>query len=149
LLECNTIQAETLKLAKAFVAEQRKHFRVLLLVEKLAKTAHFNRSLGKSACSQAGLISSCSDSHFQAAWFCADGCECPSQDQSCSNDVHMYSLTKVIFDGGTNATFEDLYSVDSRLVSCSPKFFSCVWGAVRKNIISDRFSTKTAISAHI
>ena len=24
-----------------------------------------------------------------------------------------------------------------------------VWGAVRKNIISDRFSTKTAISAHI
>ena len=26
---------------------------------------------------------------------------------------------------------------------------ACVWGAVRKNIISDRFSTKTAISAHI
>jgi len=24
-----------------------------------------------------------------------------------------------------------------------------LWGAVRKNIISDRFSTKTAISAHI
>jgi len=24
-----------------------------------------------------------------------------------------------------------------------------VWSAVRKNIISDRFSTKTAISAHI
>jgi len=24
-----------------------------------------------------------------------------------------------------------------------------VWGAVRKNIISDRFSTKTGISAHI
>jgi len=24
-----------------------------------------------------------------------------------------------------------------------------VWGAVHKNIISDRFSTKTAISAHI
>jgi len=24
-----------------------------------------------------------------------------------------------------------------------------VWDAVRKNIISDRFSTKTAISAHI
>jgi len=23
------------------------------------------------------------------------------------------------------------------------------WGAVRKNIISDRFSTKTAISAHV
>ena len=26
---------------------------------------------------------------------------------------------------------------------------SLVWGAVRKNIISDRFSTKTAIFAHI
>ena len=26
---------------------------------------------------------------------------------------------------------------------------SCVWGAVSKNIASDRFSTKTAISAHI
>jgi len=26
---------------------------------------------------------------------------------------------------------------------------SSVWGAVCKNIISDRFSTKTAISAHI
>ena len=26
---------------------------------------------------------------------------------------------------------------------------SLLWGAVRKNIISDRFSTKTAISAHI
>jgi len=24
-----------------------------------------------------------------------------------------------------------------------------LWGAVRKNIISDRFSTKSAISAHI
>jgi len=24
-----------------------------------------------------------------------------------------------------------------------------LWGAVRKNIISDRFSTKTAVSAHI
>jgi len=27
--------------------------------------------------------------------------------------------------------------------------FARLWGAVRKNIISDRFSTKTAISAHI
>jgi len=26
---------------------------------------------------------------------------------------------------------------------------ACVWGAIHKNIISDRFSTKTAISAHI
>jgi len=26
---------------------------------------------------------------------------------------------------------------------------SFIWGTVRKNIISDRFSTKTAISAHI
>jgi len=28
-------------------------------------------------------------------------------------------------------------------------FIQALWGAVRKNIISDRFSTKTAISAHI
>jgi len=27
--------------------------------------------------------------------------------------------------------------------------FSGIWGAVRKNMISDRSSTKTAISAHI
>jgi len=29
------------------------------------------------------------------------------------------------------------------------RFTISIWGAVRKNIISDRFSTKTAISAHI
>jgi len=29
------------------------------------------------------------------------------------------------------------------------RFADYVWGAVRKNIIPDRFSTKTAISAHI
>jgi len=34
-----------------------------------------------------------------------------------------------------------------KLDLCTSKSF--VWGAVRKNIISDRFSTKTAISAHI
>jgi len=31
----------------------------------------------------------------------------------------------------------------------SASYKRLVWGAVRKNIISDRFSTKTAISAHI
>jgi len=34
---------------------------------------------------------------------------------------------------------------------CHPSQTSCglLWGAMRKNIISDRFSTKTAISVHI
>jgi len=32
---------------------------------------------------------------------------------------------------------------------CHQGLHSCVWGAVRKNIISNRFSTKAAISAYI
>jgi len=34
-------------------------------------------------------------------------------------------------------------------VRCAAHVYGNVWGAIRKNIISDRFSTKTAISTHI
>jgi len=42
-----------------------------------------------------------------------------------------------------------LYCVKRSIVPFEACFRLCLWGAVRKNIISDRFSTKTAISAHI
>jgi len=37
----------------------------------------------------------------------------------------------------------------TRLRKIFDLFGSCLWGAVRKNIISNRFSTKTAISVRI